>query len=251
MITRESRLFLRRWLHNPMQVGAIAPSSRRLADAIAGQVPIDSPGWIIELGGGTGVVTDALLRRGLEPARLVVIERDPLLHGHLVERFPHVQVILGDAAKLVEALKPLGIRPPVKGGAKSQGSGNGAGNGGAAGRVAAIISGLPLLSFPRPLQDEIVRGAFAFLPPGGPLLQFTYGPMSPIARDRLKLDGRVARRVIGNLPPASVWVYRRLGEWSKGDSLKAGSMKAQVRKALSRKDKAESPKAAAIKARRR
>jgi hypothetical protein len=83
------------------------------------------------------------------------------------------------------------------------------------------------------------------------LLQFTYGPMSPIARDRLKLDGRVARRVIGNLPPASVWVYRRLGEWSKGDSLKAGSMKAQVRKALSRKDKAESPKAAAIKARRR
>jgi len=250
MITRESRLFLRRWLHNPMQVGAIAPSSRRLADAIAGQVPIDSPGWIIELGGGTGVVTDALLRRGLAPGRLVVIERDPLLHRHLVERFPHVQVILGDAAKLVEALKPLGIRPPAKG-AKSQGGGNGAGNGTAAGRVAAIISGLPLLTFPRPLQDEIVHGAFAFLPPGAPLLQFTYGPMSPIARDRLKLDGRVARRVIGNLPPASVWVYRRLGEWSKGDSLKAGSMKAQVRKALSRKDKAESPKAAAIKARRR
>src|SRR4029077_18598233 len=111
MITRESRLFLRRWLHNPMQVGAIAPSSRRLADAIAGQVPIDSPGWVIELGGGTGVVTDALLRRGLAPGRLVVIERDPLLHRHLVERFPHVRVILGDAAKLAEALRPLGIRP--------------------------------------------------------------------------------------------------------------------------------------------
>ena len=250
MITRESRLFLRRWLHNPMQVGAIAPSSRRLADAIAGQVPIDSPGWVIELGGGTGVVTDALLRRGLAPGRLVVIERDPLLHRHLVERFPHVQVILGDAAKLADALKPLGIRPPAKG-AKGQGSGNGAGNGAASGRVAAIISGLPLLTFPRPLQDEIVHSAFAFLAPGAPLLQFTYGPMSPIARDRLKLEGRVARRVIGNLPPASVWIYRRLGEWSKGDSLKAGSVKAQVRKVLSRKDKADSPKAAAIKARRR
>src|SRR6185369_8236539 len=239
-------------LHNPMQVGAIAPSSRRLADAIAGQVPIDSPGWVIELGGGTGVVTDALLRRGLAPGRLVVIERDPLLHRHLVERFPHVRVILGDAAKLAEALRPLGIRPhSAKGQAvKGQGTGNGGGNGAAAGRVAAIISGLPLLTFPRPLQDEIVHGAFAFLAPGAPLLQFTYGPMSPIARDRLKLDGRVARRVIGNLPPASVWVYRRLGEWSKGDSLKAGSMKAQVRKVLSRKDKAESPKAAAIKARR-
>jgi phosphatidylethanolamine/phosphatidyl-N-methylethanolamine N-methyltransferase len=249
MITRESRLFLRRWLHNPMQVGAIAPSSRRLADAIAGQVPIDSPGWIIELGGGTGVVTDALLRRGLAPARLVVIERDPLLHRHLVERFPHIRVILGDAAKLAEALRPLGIRPnPAKGQATK---GNGAGNGAAAGRVAAIVSGLPLLTFPRPLQDEIVHSAFAFLAPGAPLLQFTYGPMSPIARDRLKLEGRVARRVIGNLPPASVWIYRRLGEWSKGDSLKAGSVKAQVRKVLSRKDKADSPKAAVIKARRR
>ena len=210
-----------------MQVGAIAPSSRRLADAIAGQVPFDSPGWIIELGGGTGVVTDALLRRGLAPARLVVIERDPLLHSHLVERFPHIRVILGDAAKLAEALRPLGIRPnPTKGQAAK---GNGAGNGAAAsGRVAAIVSGLPLLTFPRPLQDEIVHSAFAFLAPGAPLLQFTYGPMSPIARDRLKLEGRVARRIIGNLPPASVWIYRRLGEWSKGDSLKAGSVKAQA-----------------------
>jgi phosphatidylethanolamine/phosphatidyl-N-methylethanolamine N-methyltransferase len=247
MITRESRLFLRRWLHNPMQVGAIAPSSRRLADAIAGQVPIDSPGWVIELGGGTGVVTDALLRRGLAPGRLVVIERDPLLHRHLVERFPHVRVILGDAAKLAEALRPLGIRPhSAKGQAvKGQGTGNGGGNGAtAAGRVAAIVSGLPLLTFPRPLQDEIVHGAFAFLAPGAPLLQFTYGPMSPIARDRLKLEGRVARRIIGNLPPASVWIYRRLGESPKGEQLKAGSLRADSRKA-------DSPKAAAVKARRR
>jgi phosphatidylethanolamine/phosphatidyl-N-methylethanolamine N-methyltransferase len=246
MITRESRLFLRRWLHNPMQVGAIAPSSRRLADAIAGQVPIDNPGWVIELGGGTGVVTDALLRRGLAPGRLVVIERDPLLHRHLVERFPHVHAILGDAAKLTEALRPLGIGPHSAKGqaAKGQGSNNAGGNGVGASRVAAIVSGLPLLSFPRPLQDEIVRGAFAFLAPGAPLLQFTYGPMSPIARDRLKLEGRVARRIIGNLPPASVWIYRRLGESPKGEQLKAGSLRADSRKA-------DSPKAAAVKARRR
>jgi phosphatidylethanolamine/phosphatidyl-N-methylethanolamine N-methyltransferase len=243
MITRESRLFLRRWLHNPMQVGAIAPSSRRLADAIAGQVPLDSPGWVIELGGGTGVVTDALLRRGLAPGRLVVIERDPLLHRHLVERFPHVHVILGDAAKLGEALRPLGIKPPAR--SQSAKGGNGAG----AGHVAAIISGLPLLTFPRPLQDEIVHAAFAFLAPGAPLLQFTYGPMSPIARDRLKLEGRVAKRVIGNLPPASVWIYRRLGESPKGESLKAEPGKARAHKPAPHK--ADSPKAAVVKARRR
>lgn len=230
MITRESRLFLSRWLHSPMHVGSIAPSSRRLADAIARQVPMDSPGWIIELGGGTGVVTAALLRAGLAPGRLVVLERDPLLHKHLVERFPEVHAILGDAAKLAEALRPLGIRPPGKAAAakaprrkpRGNGSGNGAnGQGKEESRVAAIVSGLPLLTFPRPLQDEIVRGAFAFLPPGAPFLQFTYGPMSPIPRERFKIEGRVAKRIIANLPPASIWVYRRAGESLKAESPKA------------------------------
>ena len=229
MITRESRLFLSRWLHSPMHVGSIAPSSRKLADAIARQVPMDSPGWIIELGGGTGVVTAALLRAGLAPGRLVVLERDPLLHKHLAERFPEVHTILGDAAKLAEALRPLGIRPPGKAAAakaprgKSRGNGSGNGANGKAdeSRVAAIVSGLPLLTFPRPLQDEIVRGAFAFLPPGAPFLQFTYGPMSPIPRERFKIEGRVAKRIIANLPPASIWVYRRAGESLKADSPKS------------------------------
>ena len=192
-----------------MQVGAIAPSSRRLADAIAGQVPIDSPGWIIELGGGTGVVTDALLRRGLAPARLVVIERDPLLHRHLVERFPHVHVILGDAAKLADALQSPGHPAPGQG-ARGQGSGNGGGNGaGRRPRGGHHLRPAACSPFPAPSRTRSSTAAFAFLAPGAPLLQFTYGPMSPIARDRLKLEGRVARRVIGNLPPASVWIYRR------------------------------------------
>jgi len=231
MITRESRLFLSRWLHSPMHVGSIAPSSRRLADAIARQVPMDSPGWIIELGGGTGVVTAALLRAGLAPGRLVVLERDPLLHKHLAERFPEVHAILGDAAKLAEALRPLGIRPPGKAAAakapRGKSRGNGSGNGAHGqgrteeSRVAAIVSGLPLLTFPRPLQDEIVRGAFAFLPPGAPFLQFTYGPMSPIPRERFKIEGRVAKRIIANLPPASIWVYRRAGESLKAESPKS------------------------------
>ena len=243
MITRESRLFLSRWLHSPMHVGSVAPSSRRLADAIARQVPMDSPGWIIELGGGTGVVTAALLRAGLAPERLVVLERDPLLHKHLVERFPEVHAILGDAAKLAEALRPLGIRPPGRAAAKaprgksrSNGSGNGAnGSNGQGGgkpdgsRVAAIVSGLPLLTFPRPLQDEIVRGAFAFLPPGAPFLQFTYGPMSPISRERFKIEGRVAKRIIANLPPASIWVYRRAGESPAMPARKTGAVKARAR----------------------
>jgi phosphatidylethanolamine/phosphatidyl-N-methylethanolamine N-methyltransferase len=194
MITRDSRLFLRRWLRNPITVGAIAPSSRRLADAMARQVPLDPPGWVIELGGGTGVITAALLRAGVAPERLVVVERDPLLHRHLAERFPRAHVLLGDAAKLGDVVRPLGI---------DQGKLH---------QAKAVVSGLPLLAFPRPLQDKIVRAALALLAPGAPFIQFTYGPMSPIGRERLNLEGGVARRILGNLPPANVWVYRRMGE---------------------------------------
>jgi phosphatidylethanolamine/phosphatidyl-N-methylethanolamine N-methyltransferase len=191
MMSRDSRLFLRRWLKNPMRIGAIAPSSRRLADAMARLVPHEGEGWVVELGGGTGVITAALLRAGIAPGRLAVIERDPALHRHLEERFPQVRIVLGDAAHLVESLRPLGIAS-----------------------ARAVVSGLPLLSFPRPLQDEIVRSAFALLAPGAPYIQFTYGPMSPIARDRLGLQGRIAKRVAANLPPAHVWVYHRPGEGS-------------------------------------
>jgi len=189
MITRDQRLFLGRWLSNPMRVGAIAPSSRRLADAMAREVPPGRKGWVIELGAGTGVITAALLRAGIEPGRLAAVERDPLLHGHLVDRFPGVHVLLGDAARLGEVVKPLGIRSAV-----------------------AVVSGLPLLAFPRGLQDRIVEAAFELLAPGAPFIQFTYGPMSPVGRERLNVEGSVARRIIGNLPPASVWVYRRAGE---------------------------------------
>ena len=189
MLSRDSRLFLRRWLNNPMRVGAIAPSSRRLADEMAKLVPTGGHGWVIELGGGTGVVTAALLRAGIAPGRLAVIERDPLLHRFLRERYPALHVIQGDAARLADAVRPLRIH-----------------------RAAAVVSGLPLLSMPRPVQDEIVRSAFGLLAPGAPFIQYTYGPLSPVGRERLQLEGFLARRVVGNLPPASIWVYRRPGE---------------------------------------
>lgn len=186
MISREHRLFLKSWLRAPMRVGAVAPSSRQLGDAMARLVPKEGNGAVIELGGGTGVVTASLLRSGLDAGRLVVVERDPELHRHLKERFPGLRVLLGDAAKLGEVLKPLGIR-----------------------KVDAVVSGLPLLSIPKPVQDQVLEQVLALLAPGAPMIQYTYGPMSPVDRRRFKLKGTVAKRVAANFPPASVWVYRR------------------------------------------
>jgi phosphatidylethanolamine/phosphatidyl-N-methylethanolamine N-methyltransferase len=179
-------LFLKRWLKDPLMIGAIAPSSRELAAAMARLVPADSQDPVVELGGGTGVITQALLEAGIAPARLIVVERDEALHDLLVKRFPEVRVLRGNAADLGELLRPLGVS-----------------------RACAVVSGLPLLAMRDSVRDRIVEESFALLGPGAPFIQFTYGLVSPIPRRKLGIQGEVKSRVLNNLPPASVWLYHR------------------------------------------
>lgn len=186
MFTETDRLFFRQWLRNPLKIGALAPSSRELAESMARLVPMPLAGPVIELGGGTGPVTAALLEAGASPDRLYVIERDPELHRHLTRRFPSVHVIRGDAAELTRLLRPLGVHD-----------------------AAAVVSGLPLLSIKRPVVRAIVEESFALLAPGAPFIQFTYGLFSPVPRRAFGVVGTVEDHVLTNLPPARVWVYRR------------------------------------------
>jgi len=182
----DSQMFFRAWLRNPLRVGAVAPSSRDLAEAMARLVPMPLQGPVIELGGGTGPITTALLDAGVPPDQLYVIERDPMLHRRLAARFPAAHVLRGDAAHLTSLLHPLGVR-----------------------EAAAVVSGLPLLSMKRAVQRAIVQEAFAFLPHGAPFIQFTYGLFSPVPRRAFGVTGRPEAVVLGNLPPARVWVYRK------------------------------------------
>jgi len=186
---KEAALFFVRWLKAPHRIGAVAPSSRHLARAIAQEVADVGPGPVIELGGGTGSVTRALLEAGIAPERLIVVERDELLYRHLREHFPKIRVLRGDARRLRKLLAPLGITA-----------------------AAAVVSGLPLISMPRPTRNRIIAESFALLASGAPFVQFTYGLTSPIARERLGLKGRIAARVWANIPPASVWRYERRRE---------------------------------------
>ena len=185
MLFSESRLLFKLWLKNPRKIGAVAVSSAELAAAMARQVP-RGPGWVVELGGGTGSVTKALLKAGIPPEKLIVLERDPTLHKVLHERYPGVKILLGDAGRLQPLLKREGID-----------------------HVKAIVSSLPLISMKRATQDRITSQAFNVLEPGAPLIQFTYSLFSPIPRRRHGVHGEVGDRVLQNLPPPSVWVYRK------------------------------------------
>lgn len=179
-------LFAREIIRNPRAMGAAVPSSAKLARAMAAQVPlVEDGGLVVEVGAGTGVVTAALLQRGILPENLIVVERAPALVMHLRQHFPHLRVIEGDAGHLKSLL-----------GADFH-------------RVKTIVSGLPLRSLPRPVVESIIRQYDKILENGGLLIQFTYDLLN-----RAKSIGmekhfvRIASIIIWrNLPPARVEVF--------------------------------------------
>lgn len=181
--------FLRLWLQRPASLGAVMPSSKSLAAAMAAEIDPAAPGAVVELGGGTGNITAALLASGIDPKDIVVIEQEAALCRVLATRFPQIRVICGDATRLRGLLRRSGVGP-----------------------VKAVVSGLPLLSIPKRAERLIIAQAFSVLAEDGVFVQFTYGPRPPVSRSiasGLDIVGDRSNWVLDNLPPAAVWQYRR------------------------------------------
>jgi phosphatidylethanolamine/phosphatidyl-N-methylethanolamine N-methyltransferase len=188
----EAWTFFRQWLKNPLAIAAVSPSSRELAQKMLKEMP---PGArrVIELGGGTGVFTGALIEHGISPDDLFVLELNEELHQRLKERFPEARVVCGDARDLPTLAERSGYLE--------------------AGPADAIISGLGLLSMPKPTQLEILQGALSVLSPQGRFIQFTYGPTNPVSREVMRALDLTAHRAsftLLNVPPASVYVISRM-----------------------------------------
>lgn len=169
-------------MRSPREIGAICPSSARLADRMASFVDIEADGFVVELGGGTGVVTESILRRGIAANRLIVIEKSPLLAKYLSERFPDICVLHGDAADL----------PLIVDRTKS---------------VKAVVSCLPLRSLPATEVKKITATWVKPLVCCGRVIQFTYAPFSSFAWLGAGLKRSGSETVWGNLPPARVEIF--------------------------------------------
>src|SRR3712207_9336639 len=76
-----------------------------LARTMASYVDPRVPGPVIELGPGTGPVTDALVRRGVAQDRLVLVEYNPDFCKLLKRKFPKATIVQGDAYELGETLR--------------------------------------------------------------------------------------------------------------------------------------------------
>jgi phosphatidylethanolamine/phosphatidyl-N-methylethanolamine N-methyltransferase len=164
----------------------VTPSGKALARTMADYVDPNSDGPIIELGPGTGPVTEALVARGVDPARLVLVEFDPTFCRLLRKRYPEATVVQGDAYRLRTLLTSV-LRQPA----------------------AAVVSGLPLFTKPLRMRLRLLQEAFGLMAGGAPFVQFTYAAYSPIPRRLDRVKSEASERIWTNIPPARVWVYRK------------------------------------------
>jgi phosphatidylethanolamine/phosphatidyl-N-methylethanolamine N-methyltransferase len=178
--------FLRSWIEKPLHMGAVMPSGRVLARTMAQYVDINSAGPVVELGPGTGAITNALIEHGVDQKRLVLVEYNPGFCALLRDRYPHARVVQGDAYTLRDSLRNALHAP-----------------------ASAVVSGLPLVTKPMLTRLKLIRDAFAALAPGAPFVQFTYSVVPPIPKSLPGVSTEASERIWMNLPPARVWVYRK------------------------------------------
>lgn len=159
------------------------PSSPRLSQLMASQVDAASAP-VLEIGAGTGVITQALLKGPVNPERLFVIERDPKLAAFLSHKFPRVRVRCSDAIHSRRFLSDYAV-PYVR----------------------TVISSLPLRNLSPAEMIDNVDAMLNSLAHDGQLIQYTYAAGCPIPARLFGLKAERLGRVWQNMPPAAVWRF--------------------------------------------
>lgn len=183
----ERALFFRHWLRRPLAIGAILPSCPAVARAMARELPLERPGPVLELGGGTGSVTHGLIEAGFPEDRLIIIERETALAGMLRRRFTAARVIEGDACALAGLLAERRVT-----------------------RLAAVVSSLPIKWFPLAAQRAVVESCLELMGENGIFLQLTNALASPLPMARLGIAGVEVARIWSQFPPVQIWRYGRV-----------------------------------------
>lgn len=178
--------FFKGWKSNMKAVGSIVPTSGITARRMASVVNPHSGLPVLELGPGTGVITKAILQKGVQPENLVSVEFSTDFYQHLVKTYPGVDFINGDAFDLD---KTLGLRRDQK--------------------FDSVVSAVPLLNFPMHMRVSLIDDLLSRIPVGRPVIQISYGPLSPVVAmpDRYQISHYDF--VVRNIPPAQLWVYRK------------------------------------------
>ena len=190
-------------MRHPGSTGAILPSSRALAERLAGDLPLEKGDLVLEYGPGTGPVTAVLdqqliTQRG---ARYLGIELNAGFVDVLRRRYPHLDFAHGSVVDIVELLRQRGL-----------------------GRARYIVSGLPFASLPQEVQAGTIGGVLEVLADTGEFrtFQYVHAYRLPAAQRFRRMMGEHfgpverSRPVVRNIPPAYVLTYRRVGAARNG-----------------------------------
>jgi phosphatidylethanolamine/phosphatidyl-N-methylethanolamine N-methyltransferase len=166
---------------NPRATGAVLPSSIYLSRKMASYIDPTKPGFILELGPGTGAITKAILDRGIKPCHLIALEIAPHFSKQLRQEFPGITLIEGNAMQLSELIQHKPIH--------------------------TIISSLPLRSLSDHDREIIFSEIPKVLSSGGQFIQFTYSMKKDMDYYPSNFKLTHSSIVLRNIPPARVTVF--------------------------------------------
>ncbi|MCM2472533.1 methyltransferase domain-containing protein [Rhizobium sp. CG5] len=178
--------FFKGMMDGPKTVGSIIPTSSVTARKMASVIDLSSGLPVLELGPGTGAITKAILARGLPPERLVAVEYSTDFYQHLQRTYPGVQLINGDAFDIEKTLGDLKDLT-----------------------FDCVISAVPLLNFRMEERISLLESLLDRLPAGRPVMQISYGAVSPIIAQPHRYHIQHFDFIVRNIPPAQLWTYSR------------------------------------------
>ncbi|SCZ35201.1 phosphatidylethanolamine/phosphatidyl-N-methylethanolamine N-methyltransferase [Afifella marina DSM 2698] len=178
--------FFKTWAQRPLKMGAVSPSSRAFARMMIKHGRPDPEGWTLELGPGTGVITEELIRSGIPQERLVCVEFEQHFYELLKKRFPRVNLIRGDAFDLQNTLGEFADT-----------------------KFSAVLSGVPVLLIPEEKRRRFIEDCLSRVRPGGNLTQLSYSFTSPQKSVPGSFTVEKSPWVAFNLPPGRVWIFEK------------------------------------------
>ncbi|WP_256760314.1 class I SAM-dependent methyltransferase [Cohnella sp. WQ 127256] len=192
-MSKEVRLFFRKFLRQPKQIGSAIPSSRFLSESMVAAIPWHNVKAVAELGAGTGAITQSIVRSIYPGTEVYLFEKDTRMRKQLIQEYPEF-ICAANVANMQRILE--------------KGSG--------VDQLDCIVSGLPFYNFPQQLRNQLMEQIIGALKPGGLFVAFQYSlQMKKQMSRHFKIES--IKFVPMNFPPAFVYVCRKENEiyWKK------------------------------------
>lgn len=183
------RNFIKQFFKDKKMVGAVSPSTRFLGEKMLQNIDFNSAKLIIELGPGTGVFTDEIIKRMASDAILLVFELNDNFYESLAERIKDPRVkIFHESAEFIQKYIT-----------EEQGENT---------KADVVVSSLPLMVFPESLRNSVVDASFNCLKQKGKYVQFQYSLQSKKLLESKYKDVSISF-TIKNFPPAFVYTCNK------------------------------------------